>query len=73
MCVAAPGRVIGIKNNIAMIEYSGNTVNANAGLVKIKPGDYVLVHAGLVIQRVNEEEAKNMTELFKTLEELGNE
>ena len=73
MCVAAPGRVLDIKNNIATIEYSGNTVNANAGLVKIKPGDYVLVHAGLVIQRVDEEEAKNMTELFKTLEELGNE
>lgn len=73
MCVAAPGRVLDIKNNIATIEYSGNTLNANAGLVKIKPGDYVLVHAGLVIQRVDEEEAKNMTELFKTLEELGNE
>ena len=73
MCVAAPGRVVGIKNNIATIEYSGNTVNANAGLVKVKPGDYVLVHAGLIIQRVNEEEAKNMTELFRTLEELGNE
>ena len=73
MCVAAPGRVLDIKNNIATIEYSGNTVNANAGLVKIMPGDYVLVHAGLVIQRVDEEEAKNMTELFKTLEELGNE
>ena len=73
MCVAAPGRVLDIKNNIATIEYSGNTVNANAGLVKIKPGDYVLVHAGLVIQRVDEEEAKNMTELFNTLEELGND
>ena len=73
MCVAAPGRVLDIKNNIATIEYSGNTVNANAGLVKIKPGDYVLVHAGLVIQRVDEEEAKNMTELFNSLEELGND
>ncbi|MGN0163010.1 MAG: HypC/HybG/HupF family hydrogenase formation chaperone [Candidatus Ornithomonoglobus sp.] len=72
MCVAAPGLVRSIDNNIAKIDYSGNIVEANAGLVKVKPGDYVLVHAGLVIQKINEREAKEMTELFNTLEELGN-
>ncbi|MGM9937257.1 MAG: HypC/HybG/HupF family hydrogenase formation chaperone [Candidatus Ornithomonoglobus sp.] len=72
MCVAAPGLVKSLDNNIAKIDYSGNIVEANAGLVKIKPGDYVLVHAGLVIQKINESEAKEMTELFNTLEELGN-
>ncbi|MGN1115472.1 MAG: HypC/HybG/HupF family hydrogenase formation chaperone [Candidatus Ornithomonoglobus sp.] len=72
MCVAAPGLVRSLDNNIAKIDYSGNIVEANAGLVKVKPGDYVLVHAGLVIQKINEREAKEMTELFNTLEELGN-
>lgn len=71
MCVAAPGRVVGIKNNIARIDYNGNCVDANAGLVEVKPGDYVLVHAGMIIQRLKEDEAREMTELFKTLEELG--
>ncbi|MDD6763000.1 MAG: HypC/HybG/HupF family hydrogenase formation chaperone [Clostridiales bacterium] len=72
MCVAAPGLVRSLDNNIAKIDYSGNIVEANAGLVKVEPGDYVLVHAGLVIQKINEREAKEMTELFNTLEELGN-
>lgn len=72
MCVAAPGLVRSLNNNIAKIDYNGNIVEANAGLVKVKPGDYVLVHAGLVIQRINESEAKEMTELFSALEELGN-
>ena len=71
MCVAAPGRVLEIKNNIAKIDYNGNTVEANAGIVNIKPGDYALVHAGLVIQRIDEKEAAEMTKLFRTLEELG--
>ena len=71
MCVAAPGRVLEVKNNIAKIDYNGNTVEANAGVVNIKPGDYALVHAGLVIQRIDEKEAAEMTELFRSLEELG--
>ncbi len=72
MCVAAPGLVRSLDNNIAKIDYNGNIVEANVGLVRVKPGDHVLVHAGLVIQKINEREAKEMTELFSALEELGN-
>ena len=72
MCVAAPGLVKSIKDNIAKIDYNGNTVEANAGIVSVKPGDRVLVHAGLIIQKISENEAEKMDELFRELEELGN-
>lgn len=73
MCVAAAGLVKSLdKNNIAKIDYNGNIVEANAGLVSVSPGDRVLVHAGLVIQKISETEAQEMETLFRELEELGN-
>lgn len=70
MCVAAPGKVIEINGDTAVIDYSGNRVNANKGIIDTKIGDYVLVHAGLIIQVLPEDEAKNMIELFEELGEL---
>lgn len=72
MCVAAPGRVVEIKDNIATVDYSGNLTKANAGVVNAAVGDYVLVHAGLIIQKISQSEAKEMEELFSMLEEMGN-
>lgn len=71
MCVASPGRVIELNNGIAKIEYSSNITTANAGIVDCKVGDWVLVHAGLIIQVLPEDEAQYMRELFRDLEELG--
>lgn len=71
MCVAAPGKIIEINGNNAVIEYSTNKTHANLGIVDAKIGDWVLVHAGLVIQVLPENEARYMTDLFRDLEELG--
>lgn len=70
MCVAAPGKIIEINGNHAKIEYSSNITQANIGIVNAKVGDWVLVHAGLVIQVLPEDEAKYMTDLFNDLEEI---
>lgn len=70
MCVAAPGKIIEINGDTAVIDYNGNKVNANKGIVDVKIGDYVLVHAGLIIQVLPEDEAENMLELFEELGEL---
>ena len=71
MCVAAPGRVVEINGNTAVIDYNGNKVNANKGIVDVKIGDWVLVHAGLIIQILPEDEGKNMADIFSELEELS--
>lgn len=72
MCVAVPGKVIELENNLATIDYSGNHVKARIGVVDVKIGDFALVHAGLVIQVLPEDEALSMAELFSELEELRN-
>ena len=71
MCVAAPGRIVEINDSTAVIDYNGNRVNADKGIVDAKVGDWVLVHAGLIIQILPEDEAKNMIDIFNELEELS--
>lgn len=71
MCVAAPGRIIEINGNTAKIDYSSNITTVNKGIVDCKVGDWVLVHAGLIIQVLPENEVEYMVDLFKDLEELG--
>ena len=70
MCVASAGKVISVKDNIAKVDFNGNTVNAHAGIIPVKPGDNVLVHAGLIIQVIGEKDAKELKKLFDELEEL---
>ena len=50
MCVAIPGKVIEVFEDKAKVDFNGNTVNVNTGLVDPKPGQYVLVHAGCAIE-----------------------
>ena len=70
MCVALPGKVIEIKEKDAVVDFNGNQVTARLGLVDIKPGDYVLVHAGYAIEIVD---PVKLAEQLKIFEELKNE
>lgn len=68
MCVALPGKVIEIKERDVVVDFNGNQVTARAGLVDVKVGDYVLVHAGCVIQKVTQqdmEDLENLNEMMK--------
>lgn len=67
MCVALPGKVVEINGRDAVVDFSGNKLTARAGLVDIKVGDYVLVHAGCVIQKVSQQDMEDLIELRKDL------
>jgi len=68
MCVAMPGKVLAVKENIATVDFSGNIVEAQADLVSVKPGDYVLVHAGFILQKLSQEEGSSLAQLFREIE-----
>ncbi|MDR2610238.1 MAG: HypC/HybG/HupF family hydrogenase formation chaperone [Clostridiales Family XIII bacterium] len=67
MCVAYPGRVIEIDGRRAKADFAGNIVEVNTGVVDVKAGDYVLVHAGLAIEVMSEEKARSILEAFEEL------
>ena len=73
MCVALPGRVMKIDGTSALVDFQGNIVRAEAGLVDVKENDLVLVHAGCILQVMSEEEGRMMQELFAELEEVSEE
>lgn len=68
MCVALPGKVIELNGGDAVIDFNGNQLTAKTGLVDIVLGDYCLVHAGCILQKVDANEAKKLTALMKEIE-----
>ena len=68
MCVAMPGKVLAVNENIATVDFSGNIVEAQADLVSVKVGDYVLVHAGFILQKLSQEEGSSLAQLFREIE-----
>ncbi|TLD88598.1 HypC/HybG/HupF family hydrogenase formation chaperone [Helicobacter sp. MIT 05-5294] len=77
MCLAIPSKVISIDstNNTAMLDTLGVTREASLDLMneEIKIGDYVLLHIGYVMGKIDAEQAKlsleTYAEIIKTLEE----
>ena len=73
MCVAYPGRVLEINGRIAEVDFDGNAARVNVGLVDVRVGDYVLVHAGMAIEAMDEEKARGLLEVWDQLHELESE
>lgn len=67
MCIAVPGQVTGIdRYNMATVDFGGTTKSASADLVPdVAVGDYVLVHAGFIINVLDEEDARETLKLFE--------
>lgn len=71
MCIAIPGKVIATDGTTAQVDFKGNTVDVNVGLVDPKVGQYVLVHAGCAIEVMEQDKAEELIDLFADLEELS--
>lgn len=69
MCLAVPAKIIEVNGNIAKVDFGGNVLReVNIILVEeAKPGDYVLVHAGYAIQKVDEKEALETLRLWNEI------
>jgi len=71
MCLAVPGKVVKISDRTCVVEIMGVSREIFIELLKdVNLGDYVLIHAGCAIQKLDQEEAIKTIELFKELEEL---
>jgi hydrogenase expression/formation protein HypC len=72
MCLGLPGKVIKIENKTCLVEIMGVSREISIELLKeVNIGDYVLIHAGCAIQKLDEEEALRTIELFNELRELS--
>lgn len=74
MCLAIPGKIVEIvdaENSIAKVEVGGVKRNINIGMLgeeEARVGDYVLIHVGFAMSKVDEKEAE---ETLRVLKEIG--
>lgn len=75
MCLAIPGCLVSIFGEgdlrVGTVDFGGVSRQANLAFVpEAEVGDYVLVHVGFAIARIDEEAARDTVEALETLERL---
>lgn len=70
MCLGVPAKVLEVRRDgemrIAVVEMGGITLEALLTLgEEVKPGDYVIVHAGVVISKIDDKELESILRLWK--------
>jgi hydrogenase expression/formation protein HypC len=77
MCLAIPGQVVEVvdeQNRLARVDVAGVLRNVNVGLLDgdgagAEPGDWVLVHVGFALSKVDEDEAHATLDLLQQMGE----
>ncbi|MEG2212691.1 MAG: HypC/HybG/HupF family hydrogenase formation chaperone [Clostridiales bacterium] len=73
MCLAVPGVIHTIEGDMALIDYTGLRKKASLRFFPdLQVGDYVLIHAGFVIQTLTVEEGAELVELAEEMDFEGN-
>jgi hydrogenase expression/formation protein HypC len=69
MCLSVPARVVAVHDDHwATVEVGGTSKRISIDLVEdVQPGEYVLVHVGFAIQKVDEAEARQTLDLFEEM------
>ena len=55
MCLAIPGKILKIKGDVAEIDFNGIRKDVNIVMVDVEIGDFVMVHAGFAIEKMDRE------------------
>ena len=74
MCLGIPGQVVELvdpERHIAKVDVSGVRRNVNVGLLagEVDVGDWVLIHVGFALSKIDEEEARATHEFLERLGE----
>jgi hydrogenase expression/formation protein HypC len=70
MCVAVPMKIIEINQTRAVLESLGVRTEADISLIdNPQPGEYVLIHAGIAITKVETDEALETIGFFQEIAE----
>jgi hydrogenase expression/formation protein HypC len=74
MCLSVPGDIVSIDGDSADVNFGGIARRVSLMLCPdVKVGDYVLVHVGFVIQKVDKEEALETLRLFEVFKNSQHE
>ncbi len=74
MCLSIPARVDKIKDGVATCTVGESSYETSLDLIsneEINIGDYVLIHTGFAIQKLDTEEANKILSTFEEFKELN--
>ncbi|MFO7922904.1 MAG: HypC/HybG/HupF family hydrogenase formation chaperone [Bacteroidales bacterium] len=70
MCLSIPARIEVIEGEYAVVSFGGNSYRAGLHLLEnVKAGDYVLLHAGFAIQKIDLQEAEETLRLIDEMQD----
>ena len=74
MCIAIPGKIVKIIDDEAIVDYNGIKIKVNIMFIE-KPNinEYVLIHAGCAIEKIDQINAEETLKIFKELSEIKEE
>ena len=68
MCYAIPAKILEINSDTAQVDYGGVKKKINICLLEgIKVGDYVLIHAGFAIEKLEKKSAEETLEIIREM------
>ena len=66
MCLAIPSKIVAIENNVALIDVEGIQRKASLLLLEdAQVGDYIIVHAGFALHKIDEAAAKETIQILR--------
>jgi len=74
MCLSVPAMVVALDGQMADVSVGGALFKAGLHMVEnVRPGDYILLHAGFAIQKISKEDAIETLKLLDELKKFENE
>jgi len=78
MCLGVPGKIIELFEEngfrMAQVDFNGVIIKTCVETTpNVKKGDYIIVHAGFAINRLDEKEALETLSMLKEIEKAGND
>ena len=71
MCLGIPGRIVELRDNphLATVDILGEKTAINIGMIEepLVPGDYVLIHVGFAMTKIDADEARKALEGLRLL------
>ncbi len=71
MCLAVPMKLVKIEGNKGVVELSGVKKEVSLNLLKeVNLGDYLIIHAGFAIEKLDEKEARKTLAIWEEIDNL---
>ena len=68
MCVGLSAKVVRVADGTAIVDASGAQRDVSVALLdEVEPGDYVMVHAGIAIAKITDEDEHETDEVLEAL------